>query len=115
VNVVAMAYRDALGQPVETLKSCRVGVGWVAVNRDKRPAGPSTGGRSLYRFVAVVGSSARAVQVGRPASFLLQQSPIASLPPPGQNGCRQMKDLNIIPKWIRDHERRSYRSTAGRE
>ncbi len=35
MNFVAMAYHDALGQPVESVNSYRIGTGWVAVERDK--------------------------------------------------------------------------------
>lgn len=43
VNVPLMAYRDALGQEVAPVKSYPVGVGWVAVERDKKACW------SLYR------------------------------------------------------------------
>lgn len=43
VNVPVMAYRDALGYPVEPVNSYPVGVGWVAINRDKKACW------SLYR------------------------------------------------------------------
>ena len=36
MNFVAMAYRDALGQPVDPVDSYRVGVGWVAIGSDKK-------------------------------------------------------------------------------
>jgi len=40
VNVAIQAYRDALGLPVESVNSYRVGVGWVNLGNDARAAGP---------------------------------------------------------------------------
>lgn len=36
MNLVAMAYCDAVGIPLNTVDSYRIGTGWVAVGRDKR-------------------------------------------------------------------------------
>ena len=84
VNVVAMAYRDALGQPVETLKSCRVGVGWVAVNRDKKACwalyrrGDLSIGSWLWSWLT---STKELFKWDDPLPFLLQaRARIASLP-----------------------------------
>jgi len=47
VNVAIQAYRDALGLPVETVNSYRMGVGWVNLGNDARAAWPLIRSRSL--------------------------------------------------------------------